>query len=147
MTKRHVFTLQDFLADAKAAEKASIAEEERIEATFAVESSASMLVTSFDEALVKDASQLGSYTHQSVNTSREFPALRTEPTFDFLVEKKFAVRNETHTALAMDYCPGGELFMLLRAKKHFSIPEAQFYAASILQGLEALHTANIVYRE
>ena len=47
----------------------------------------------------------------------------------------------------MDYCPGGELYMLLRAKKRFSLPEAQFYAASILQGLEALHMANVVYRE
>lgn len=47
----------------------------------------------------------------------------------------------------MDYCSGGELYMLLRAKKRFSIAEAQFYAATILQGLEALHMANVVYRE
>ena len=47
----------------------------------------------------------------------------------------------------MDYCPGGELFMFLKAKKRFNVLDAQFYAASILQGLEALHMANIVYRE
>ena len=63
------------------------------------------------------------------------------------MQKKFAVSNSKHTAVAMDYCPGGELYMLLRAKKRFSIPEAQFYAATILQGLEALHMANVVYRE
>ena len=49
--------------------------------------------------------------------------------------------------MGLDYCAGGELYMLLRAKKRFAIREAQFYAASILQGLEALHMANIVYRE
>ena len=63
------------------------------------------------------------------------------------MQKKFAIASETHTAIGMDYCAGGELYMLLRAKKRFSIPEAQFYAASILLGLEALHMANIVYRE
>ena len=40
--------------------------------------------------------------------------------------------SETHTAIGMDYCPGGELYMLLRAKKRFSISEILFYAASIL---------------
>ena len=72
---------------------------------------------------------------------------RTEPLSQFLVQKKFALASETHTAIAMDYCPGGELYMLLRAKQRFKIGEAQFYAASILQGLEALHMNNIVYRE
>ena len=47
----------------------------------------------------------------------------------------------------MDYCQGGELYQLLRAKERFKIADAQFYAACILQGLEALHQANIVYRE
>ena len=72
---------------------------------------------------------------------------RTEPISQFLVQKQFAMASDTHTAISMDYCPGGELYMLLRAKKRFTISEAQFYAASILQGLEALHSANIVYRE
>jgi len=40
--------------------------------------------------------------------------------------------SETHTAIAMDFCSGGELYMLLRAKKRFSFREAQFYAATIL---------------
>lgn len=49
--------------------------------------------------------------------------------------------------IGMDYCPGGELYMLLRAKKRLSAGETQFYAASVLNGLEALHMSNIVYRE
>ena len=64
---------------------------------------------------------------------------RTMNASQFLVQKKFAVANQTHTAITMDYCPGGELFMLLRAKKCFSFRETLFYGATILQGLEALH--------
>ena len=47
-----------------------------------------------------------------------------EPISQFLVQKKFAVASETHTAVAMDYCPGGELYMIHRAKKRFTINEA-----------------------
>jgi hypothetical protein len=57
---------------------------------------------------------------------------RTEPVSQFIVQKKFAMASETHTAIAMDFCSGGELYMLLRAKKRFSFREAQFYAATIL---------------
>ena len=55
--------------------------------------------------------------------------------------------NKTHTLVGMDYCPGGELFMLLRAKKQLSIAETHFYAASILMGLLELHQVGIDYLE
>ena len=63
------------------------------------------------------------------------------------MQKQFSLKNATHSVIGMDYCPGGELYMLLRAKKRLSVDETQFYGASVLQGLEALHMANIVYRE
>lgn len=49
---------------------------------------------------------------------------KTEPVSQFLVQKQFALANKTHTAIGLDYCPGGELYMLLRAKKRFKIEEA-----------------------
>ena len=49
--------------------------------------------------------------------------------------------------LALDYCPGGELFMLLRSKRRLEIPAVKFYAANVILGLEALHSLGIVYRE
>ena len=49
--------------------------------------------------------------------------------------------------LAMDYCPGGELYQFFKAKKRLTLPEAQFYAANVLLGLERLHDIGIVYRE
>ncbi len=49
---------------------------------------------------------------------------RTHAISHFLVQKQFFMQNEDHTAIGMDYCPGGELYMLLRVKKRFSEPEA-----------------------
>jgi len=49
--------------------------------------------------------------------------------------------------LALDYCPGGELFMLLRSKRKFDLPNVKFYAANVILGLEALHSLGIVYRD
>ena len=67
---------------------------------------------------------------------------------EFLVQKRFMHKGkEDHKLLALDYCPGGELFMLLRSKRRFEIPQVKFYAANIILGLEALHSLGIVYRE
>jgi len=34
------------------------------------------------------------------------------------------MRNKTHTAIGLEYCPGGEIFMLLKAKKRLSSKES-----------------------
>jgi hypothetical protein len=43
---------------------------------------------------------------------------------DFIIQKKFELRNKTHTAVGLEYCPGGEIFMLLKAKKKLVPAEA-----------------------
>jgi len=63
------------------------------------------------------------------------------------VQKRFLLSGEKHTAIGIDYCPGGELYMLLRAKNRLPAEHVHFYAVTVLMGLEALHQANIVYRE
>jgi len=47
----------------------------------------------------------------------------------------------------LEYCPGGELFNLLRKKKRFSEERALFYAAQMVLALEHLHSKNIIYRD
>lgn len=49
--------------------------------------------------------------------------------------------------MALDYCVGGELYMLMKAKKRLPFSDASFYAASILLGLQELHAAGIDYLE
>jgi len=66
---------------------------------------------------------------------------------EFLVQKHFHCKGPEQTLLALDYCPGGELFMLLRQKKRFDLQTLKFYAANIILGLDALHSLGIVYRD
>jgi len=47
----------------------------------------------------------------------------------------------------MEYCPGGELFSLLKAKKRFPLAEIKFYTANVLLAFKRLHHLNIVYKE
>lgn len=67
---------------------------------------------------------------------------------EFLVQKRFMHKGSNdQKLLALDYCPGAELFMLLRSKRRLEIPSVKFYAANIILGLEALHSLGIVYRD
>mmetsp|Transcript_18490 Transcript_18490/g.25552 ORF Transcript_18490/g.25552 Transcript_18490/m.25552 type:complete len:172 (+) Transcript_18490:276-791(+) len=69
----------------------------------------------------------------------------------FLVKKHFSVRTQDQTAVALDYCSGGELFMFMEAKrkqrKMLTITETQFYASNVLMGLEHLHKKGVVYKD
>ena len=53
--------------------------------------------------------------------------------------------------LVLDYCPGGDLFSLIyklySRGKVLKRRQIQFYAACILEGLEYLHDANIIYKD
>ena len=47
----------------------------------------------------------------------------------------------------MEYCPGGELFYLLKKTNALSEEKARFYIIEILLGLEYLHENKIIYRD
>lgn len=47
----------------------------------------------------------------------------------------------------MDYCPGGELFELLKKKKWLDDNHARFYAAQLVLVLEHLHENGVIYRD
>ncbi|KAL8260434.1 hypothetical protein R6Q59_028387 [Mikania micrantha] len=55
----------------------------------------------------------------------------------------------THVCLITDYCPGGELFMLLDRQPMKVLKEdaVRFYAAEVLVALEYLHCQGIIYRD
>nr|AML76286.1 putative LOV domain-containing protein [Selaginella lepidophylla] len=56
---------------------------------------------------------------------------------------------EAHVCLITDFCPGGELFVLLdrQPSKTFSEPTVRFYAAEVVVALEYLHYKGVVYRD
>ncbi|PPD68436.1 hypothetical protein GOBAR_DD34688 [Gossypium barbadense] len=56
---------------------------------------------------------------------------------------------KTHICLITDYCPGGELFMLLdrQPTKVMKEDAVRFYAAEVVVALEYLHCQGIIYRD
>nr|AML78076.1 putative LOV domain-containing protein [Begonia sp. BC-2016] len=67
----------------------------------------------------------------------------------FLPALYASFQTKTHVCLITDYCPGGELFMLLDRQPTKVIKEdaVRFYAAEVVIALEYLHCQGIIYRD
>ncbi|KAG0601585.1 hypothetical protein M758_11G123900 [Ceratodon purpureus] len=67
----------------------------------------------------------------------------------FLPTLYASFQTATHVCLITDFCPGGELFLVLerQPKKHFREDSARFYAAEVVLALEYLHCKGVVYRD
>lgn len=67
----------------------------------------------------------------------------------FLPALYASFQTKTHICLITDYCPGGELFMLLDRQPTKVLKEdaVRFYAAEVLVALEYLHCQGIIYRD
>lgn len=65
----------------------------------------------------------------------------------FLIELHFAFQTAEKLYMVMDFMAGGELFHWLKKDKKFEEARARLYAAEIICALEALHKANIIYRD
>nr|AML79503.1 putative LOV domain-containing protein [Woodsia ilvensis] len=77
---------------------------------------------------------------------REILAVLDHP---FLPTLYASFQTKTHVCLVTDFCPGGELFLLLdrQPSKVFSEETAKFYLAEIVIALEYLHCQGIIYRD
>nr|AML79023.1 putative LOV domain-containing protein [Leucobryum albidum] len=67
----------------------------------------------------------------------------------FLPTLYTSFQTATHVCLITDFCPGGELFLVLerQPQKHFQEESARFYAAEVVLALEYLHCMGVVYRD
>nr|AML78221.1 putative LOV domain-containing protein [Aphyllon fasciculatum] len=67
----------------------------------------------------------------------------------FLPALYASFQTKTHICLITDYCPGGELFLLLDRQPNKILKEdaVRFYAAEVLVALEYLHCQGIIYRD
>ena len=59
----------------------------------------------------------------------------------------YGFQNDESLYMALDYCPGGDLFFYLKQIGRFREQAAKFYAANILLALQHLHSLNILYRD
>nr|AML78000.1 putative LOV domain-containing protein [Viola canadensis] len=67
----------------------------------------------------------------------------------FLPALYASFQTKTHICLITDYCPGGELFVLLDSQPLKVLKEdaMRFYAAEVIVALEYLHYQGIIYRD
>nr|AML79401.1 putative LOV domain-containing protein [Drakaea elastica] len=67
----------------------------------------------------------------------------------FLPTLYSSFQTKTHVCLVTDYCPGGELFLLLDRQPLKVLKEdaVRFYAAEVVIALEYLHCQGIIYRD
>nr|AML79460.1 putative LOV domain-containing protein [Curculigo sp. BC-2016] len=67
----------------------------------------------------------------------------------FLPTLYASFQTKTHICLITDYCPGGELFLLLDRQPLKVLREdaVRFYAAEVVVALEYLHCQGIIYRD
>ncbi|XP_061361838.1 phototropin-1-like [Gastrolobium bilobum] len=79
-------------------------------------------------------------------TEREILDILDHP---FLPALYASFQTKTHVCLITDYCPGGELFLLLEQQPSKVLKEdaVRFYAADVVVALEYLHCQGIIYRD
>jgi len=65
----------------------------------------------------------------------------------FIIKLRFAFQSDKKLYLVMDYCPGGELYNIIKKNGRIDENLARFYAAQILLALEELHKNKILYRD
>ncbi|KAL4451065.1 hypothetical protein ABPG74_021387 [Tetrahymena malaccensis] len=91
------------------------------------------------KTLIKKRRKL--YVYNEKNT---MIALKDNP---FIVQFFFAFQTREKLIFVLEYCPGGELFYHLNQERRFKEEQAGILFAQILEGIEFLHSKNIIYRD
>lgn len=85
--------------------------------------------------------------NQKRHVKIEKEILQETPKNPFLVQMNSSFQNKKNLFFVLEYCPGGELFTLLKNLRRLSENHAWFYAAQIVLALEHLHKHNVIYRD
>ncbi|MES1912369.1 MAG: hypothetical protein MHM6MM_004655 [Cercozoa sp. M6MM] len=64
-----------------------------------------------------------------------------------LVQLHATYKSRNNLYFLMDYCPGGELFSVLRKEGKFDENTARYYAASVVLAFEHMHSRDIIFRD
>ena len=80
-----------------------------------------------------------------IKTERDILAFITD--HPFLIQFHSSFQTESKLYFILEYCPGGELFNLLKKKKKFTEAKTRFFIAQIILALEHLHKFNVLYRD
>eukprot|EP01127_Copromyxa_protea_P023944 TRINITY_DN9218_c0_g1_i1.p1 TRINITY_DN9218_c0_g1~~TRINITY_DN9218_c0_g1_i1.p1 ORF type:complete len:330 (-),score=48.39 TRINITY_DN9218_c0_g1_i1:32-1021(-) len=84
---------------------------------------------------------------QVEHLSNEVKMLRLVSDSPFVTKFYGAMETPQHLHICIEYCPGGELFRLLRDLGRMNHLMAAFYGAEVLAALEFIHGNNAMYRD
>ncbi|THH30223.1 hypothetical protein EUX98_g3957 [Antrodiella citrinella] len=73
--------------------------------------------------------------------------MAAEGTDPFVVKLWFSFHDKENLFLVMDFHPGGDLATQLARWGRLGRDRARFYAAEIVEGVEGLHAAGVIYRD
>ena len=65
----------------------------------------------------------------------------------FIVGIKFAFQTRERFYIGLEYCPGGDLFHHLSLRLALPLEDVKLYIGELACALEAMHQANVVYRD
>lgn len=68
-------------------------------------------------------------------------------THPYILPLYWSFKSESHLFLVLEYCPNGDMSMLLSYVHHLTTAQAKFYTAEIVSALSYLHSKNIIYRD
>lgn len=89
----------------------------------------------------------------SIITKKSIPSVLNEKALlarlkhPFLVNMNCAFQDKENLYLVMEYMSGGDLRYHICCRKRFSEEETRFFVCCVFQGLEYLHSANIIHRD
>ncbi len=86
-------------------------------------------------------------TKKSIESVRNERKLLTYLKHRFLVNMRQAFQDRDTLYLIMDLMPGGDLRYHICKKHKFTEQQIRFFAACICQGLEFVHSKNIIHRD
>ena len=66
---------------------------------------------------------------------------------DNLIDLLYAFETKRYIVFGLEYCPNGNLYSYLQKVKRLPEAQARFVMLQILNGLEYLHTNNILFRD
>ncbi|OMJ80473.1 hypothetical protein SteCoe_19276 [Stentor coeruleus] len=87
---------------------------------------------------------LGEGKTEQIMTEKEILIRVKHP---FIVSIYWAFQSASKLHLALELCPGGELFYHLHNLGRFTEDQAKFYFSEVILGIEYLHSLRIIYRD
>ena len=66
---------------------------------------------------------------------------------NYFVKLNFEFEDQDKFYIGFEYCPGGELFNLIKKQRGLGIKLTKFYAACVVNALDFMHQQGVIYKD